>query len=261
MSTCLQKVETDSSSPQAFLDKMISARGYSTNNFCSLDSGYYCKPTALQKASYGMKIIQAVRTSDGELLQAILDCGLSPNPCNQFGESVVHMVCRRGDCKLLKILVNAGCSLQVTDDFGRTPLHDACWTAEPSFDCVKLILNHDARLLHIVDCRGSSPLSYVKREHWKQWIEFFRSKADTYWPARDISKEGEQTPPTLAEAAAHSVPISDPKNAIPEELAVLISSGKLDPNEFLRRKKEATEGKQLVNEQTKDTAMPVTASS
>lgn len=241
---------------------MLNTRGYSTNNFCSLDGGYYCKPTPLQKASYGMKVIQAVRASDGELLQAMMDSGLSPNPCNQFGESVVHMVCRRGDYKLLKILVNAGCSLQVTDDFGRTPLHDACWTAEPSFDCVELILNHDARLLHIVDCRGSSPLSYVKREHWKQWIEFFRNKADQYWPNRDISKEGEQSPPSLAGTAAHSGPLVDPKNAIPVELAMLIASGKLDPNEFLRRKKEAMEGKQQsVNGKTTETPAPVAAPS
>ena len=195
-------------------------------------------------ASYGMKVIQAVRTSDGELLKNILDCGLSPNPCNQFGESVVHMVCRRGDSKLLKILVNAGCSFQVTDDFGRTPLHDACWTAEPSFDCVELILDHDPRLLHIVDCRGSSPLSYVKREHWRQWIDFFQRKAEQYWAPRDVSKEGEETPPPLVGEAAHSHPISDPKNAISVELATMVASGKLDPQEFLRRRKEAIEGKQ-----------------
>lgn len=237
---------------------MLTSRGYSTSNFCSLDGGYYCKPTALQQASYGLKIIQAVRTSDEELLQSILDCGLSPNPCNEFGESVVHMVCRRGDVKLLKILVKAGCSLQVTDDFGRTPLHDACWTPEPCFDCVELILNHDARLLHIVDCRGSSPLSYVKKEYWKEWIEFFKRKADTYWPPRDVSREGEQTPPTLVGAAAHSGPIVDPKNVIPLELATLISSGKLDPKEFLRRKKEAMEAKQL---SMKEAAAPDAASS
>jgi len=247
-------------SPQTFLDKMLTSRGYSTSNFCSLDGGYYCKPTALQKASYGMKTIQAVRTSDVELLQAILDCGLSPNPCNQFGESVVHMVCRRGDIKLLKVMVNAGCSLQVTDDFGRTPLHDACWTAEPFFDCVELILNHDARLLHIVDCRGSSPLSYVKREHWKEWIEFFKRKADTYWPVRDVSKEGEQPPPALAGASAHSGPISDPKNAIPVELATLIASGKLDPKEFLRRKKEAMDAKRPLDVQTMAEAKAATSS-
>lgn len=239
---------------------MLTSRGYSTSNFCSLDGGYYCKPTALQKASYGMKVIQAVRTSDVELLQAILDCGLSPNPCNQFGESVVHMVCRRGDIKLLKVMVNAGCSLQVTDDFGRTPLHDACWTAEPFFDCVELILNHDARLLHIVDCRGSSPLSYVKREHWKEWIEFFKRKADTYWPARDVSKEGEQPPPALAGASAHSGPISDPKNAIPVELATLIASGTLDPKEFLRRKKEAMDAKRPRGVQTMAEAKAATSS-
>jgi hypothetical protein len=245
-----QNAEADLS-PQTFLDRLLKSRGYSTNNFCSLDGGYYCQPTALQKASYGLRVIEAVRTSDPKLLKTILDCGLSPNPCNQFGESVVHMVCRRGDLKLLRTLVNAGCSLQVTDDFGRTCLHDACWTAEPAFDCVELILNHDARLLHIVDCRGSSPLSYVKREHWKEWIEFFKCKADMYWPVRDVSKEGEQPPPTLVGVAPHSGPIADPKNAIPVELATLIASGKLDPNEFLRRTKEAMHAKQVSGEQKK----------
>ena len=110
---------------------MIKARGYCTRNFCSLEGGYYCKPTPLQKASYGLRVVQAVRASNEALLGKLLRCGLSPNPCNDFGESIVHMACRRGDSKLLRVLVQAGCCLQVTDDFGRTPLHDACWASKP----------------------------------------------------------------------------------------------------------------------------------
>jgi ankyrin repeat protein len=225
---------------------MIQARGYSTDTFCSLDGGYFCKSTPLQEASYGTKIIQAVRNSDGELLKSMLDCGISPNACNAFGESVIHMVCRRGDYKLLKILLDAGCSLQVTNDFGRTPLHEACWTA--AFDCVELILNTDVRLLHIVDCRGSSPLSYIRQEHWKQWIEFFQSKADRYWAPRDLSMEGKEAPPPLVGAPPHSRPIPDPKNAIPVEVATLISAGKLEPKEFFRRKEEALQMRQVATE-------------
>jgi hypothetical protein len=235
-------------SPQTFLDEMIQARGYSTASFCSLDGGYYCKPTALQKASYGVKILQAVRTSDEGLLKRMLDCGLSPNPCNTFGESVVHMVCRRGDSKLLNILLDAGCSLQVTDDFGRTPLHDACWTAEPSFACVELILDTDERLLHIVDCRGSSPLSYVRREHWIQWVEFFKGRADKYWAPRNICEQGEEAPPVLVLVPPHSRPVPDPKNAISVDLAAFISSGKLEPEEFLQQKEEATGMKPVATE-------------
>ena len=210
---------------------MIQARGYSTDKFCSLEGGYFCSPTPLQKASFGVKVLQAVRNSDGDLLKRMLKCGLSPNACSAFGESVVHMVCRRGDYKLLKILADAGCSFQVTDDFGRTPLHEACWTT--SFDCVELILNTDERLLNIVDCRGSPPLSYIRREHWKQWIEFLESKADRYWAPRDVSMEGEEAPPPLVGAPPHSHPIPDPKYAIPVDMAALIASGKLDPGDFL----------------------------
>jgi ankyrin repeat protein len=228
-------------SPQTFFDEMIQARGYSTDKFCSLEGGYFCSPTPLQKASFGVKVLQAVRNSDGDLLKRMLKCGLSPNACSAFGESVVHMVCRRGDYKLLKILADAGCSFQVTDDFGRTPLHEACWQVEPSFDCVELILNTDERLLNIVDCRGSSPLSYIKREQWEQWIDFLESKADRYWAPRDVSTEGEEAPPPLVRAPPHSHPVPDPKNAIPVDVAALISSGKRDPEDFLRRKEIALE--------------------
>mmetsp|Transcript_27903 Transcript_27903/g.39229 ORF Transcript_27903/g.39229 Transcript_27903/m.39229 type:complete len:497 (-) Transcript_27903:408-1898(-) len=225
-------------SPQSFLEQLLRLRGYSTQNFCSLEGAYYCKPTSLQKASYGIKLVQAVRASDETLLRSLLECGLSPNPCNSFGESVVHMICRRGDYKLFKVLIDYGCNLQVTDDFGRTPLHDACWTAEPCFECVEMILDHDRRLLQVVDCRGSPPLSYVKAEHWPKWIEFFKSRADKYWLPR--VGEGDEPPPKLSQEAPHSRPIPDPKNAIACEDAMLIAAGKKDPQEYLAQKLATT---------------------
>ena len=212
---------------------MIKARGYCTRNFCSLEGGYYCKPTPLQKASYGLRVVQAVRASNEALLGKLLRCGLSPNPCNDFGESIVHMACRRGDSKLLRVLVQAGCCLQVTDDFGRTPLHDACWTAEPNFSLVEIILNADERLLHIVDCRGSSPLSYVKRDHWSKWIGFFESKKDVYWKPRNVQKDGEEGIPPLVAEAPHSRPIKDPAQAAPLQVAKQLASGTMEPDVYL----------------------------
>jgi hypothetical protein len=134
---------------------------------------------------------------------------------------------------MLKIFKDAGCSLQVTDDFGRTPLHDACWTAEPNFETVDMILSTDERMLHIVDCRGSPPLSYVKRDHWAQWVAFFQARADTYWPPRDIAKDGEEPPPSLCNEAPHSRPIKDPPNAATMDVAQLIASGKMTPDDYL----------------------------
>ena len=157
--------------PQEWLDRRFEERGYSTENFSSLECAYYNKPTEFQQASYGLKVVNMCRTNDVEGLAEIMECGLSYNPCNQFGESLIHMACRRGNYPMLKYLVDRGCSVQICDDFGRTPLHDACWTSEPNFKIVELILDTDTRLLHIVDCRGATPLAYVKRENWQKWKE------------------------------------------------------------------------------------------
>ena len=224
-------------SPQAYLDNMLKSRGYSTQCFCSLESGYYNKPTCLQKSSYGIKLVQAIRSSNVELISKLLSCGLSRNPCNAFGESVIHMVCRRNDYRMLKCLVDHGCSLQISDDFGRTPLHDTCWTSEPNFDCIELILDTDPRLLHILDCRGSYPLSYVKKENWGQWIDFFKRKKDVYWKKRDLTEEGEQRPPELVGFPPHSCPVEDPRNAPPLEIANSLSRGTLIPDDYLNEKK------------------------
>lgn len=134
---------------------------------------------------------------------------------------------------MLRVLKENGCALQVTDDFGRTPLHDACWTAEPNFETVEMILNDDERLLHIVDCRGSSPLSYVKRDHWGKWIAFFQTKIDVYWPKRQLL--GDEGPPKLCNEAPHSRPIPDPPHAISLDMAQLIASGKMGADEYLQR--------------------------
>jgi hypothetical protein len=141
------------------------------------------------------------------------------------------MVCRRGDHKLLKIMLEAGCSLQVTDDYGRTPLHDACWRAQPSFEVVKLILNADKNLLSLLDCRGASPLSYIKKENNDIWMDFLAANLETYWPVRDISTEGEERPPPLTLRQPHSLPIPDPGHALPLEVAAMVANGRMEPEE------------------------------
>ena len=143
------------------------------------------------------------------------------------------MVCRRGDHKLLRILLEAGCSLQVTDDYGRTPLHDACWRAEPSFEVVQLILDSDKHLLHLLDCRGAAPLSYVKKDNYTSWVTFLESKVDRFWPARDVSTEGIERPPPLTLRKPHSLPIPDPPHALPLEVAAMVANGRMEPEEAL----------------------------
>ena len=223
---------------------MLEDRGYSTRKYCSLEGGYYCRPTPLQQASYGSCISQAIRASDATLLRRLMDAGISPNPCNNFGESLVHMVCRRGDHKLLRVLLEAGCSLQVTDDYGRTPLHDACWRADPSFELVQLILDSDKHLLSLLDCRGAAPLSYVKPNNFEVWIKFLQTKVERFWPARNIGTEGEERPPPLTLRQPHSLPIPNPSHALALEVCAMVANGRMQPEEalYLEGSSSETEG-------------------
>jgi hypothetical protein len=197
----------------------------------SLQSAYYNKPTPLQQASYHVHLINVVKAYDYELLESLMGAGISPNPCNMFGESLVHMVARRGDAKALHVMMEHGCSVQVADDYGRTPLHDCCRAIEPAFDVAEYILESDVRLMHMTDCRGASPLSYVRKEHWGFWIEFLENKKDIFWPKRDLANEGEQEAPALAMLGASTQPLTTPSNALTLELADMVVSGKMQPEE------------------------------
>jgi len=208
---------------------MLRNRGYSTKRYNTLQSGYYNRPTPLQQASYDVYLIQLVRQNQVDEFSEVISCGLSPNPCNAHGESIVHMVCRRGNLALLQAMMTAGCDLQVADDHGRTPLHDACWAPEPAWAMVETILRVDSRLLHMMDARGNVPLDYVRREHWSQWIHFLDSLKDTFWPNKEDAGSQNQGPPPLSLAASNSRPVPDPKNALSLEKATMIASGRLKP--------------------------------
>jgi hypothetical protein len=218
-------------SPQTYLDAMIRSHGYSTRKFKTLQSAYYNKPTPLQQASYHVHLLNVVKAYDYDLLDSIMGAGVSPNPCNRFGESLVHMVSRRGDAKALHVMMEHGCSVQVADDYGRTPLHDCCWAAKPAFDVAEYILEIDVRLLHMTDCHGATPLSYVRKEHWAFWIEFLEHKKEIFWPQRDLANDGEEEPPALAIVGANTKPLPTPANALTLELAGMVVSGRMEPEE------------------------------
>ena len=230
--------------PQAYVDRLLRERGYDGTTYCTLESGYYCRPTPHQEASYGIELVRAVRDGDATHLGALLRAGLSRNPCNAFGESIVHMVCRRGRADLLEVLAGLGASLQVSDDFGRTPLHDACWTALPDFAVVDRLLRRDPHLLRMCDCRGVAPLAYVKRDNWSRWVEYLASRADEFWPyrvgagLRGLAAGAAEDPPPLVGRGPDSCPVPDPPGAASLEMARLVASGRLGPEEARRRRDE-----------------------
>lgn len=227
------------SSPQDFFTGMLQARGYPGTTFSSLKSGYHNSPTKHQTISYGVSLTKAIRSSDIDTACSLLSSGLHPNACNKFGESIVHAACRRGDSAMLRALLDAQSSVQVTDDFGRTPLHDACWTSRPSFDTIRLLLDQDPWLISIMDCRGSTPLGYVRKAHWAVWIGFLGAIADCYWPdltSEEVfqeSKEERVKAPPLAFMEPNSRPLPELKENVRSlEVIELLANGKMTPQDL-----------------------------
>jgi len=235
--TCSETSVTAPTSPQEYLDAIRRSRGYSTDCYHTLQTAYYNKPTSLQLASYDAYLVDLVRRRDLKALEGIIQSGISLNPCNVHGESLLHTICRLGDAEILQMFIRGGCTVQVSDDYGRTPLHDACWTVTPNFQVVEDLLQADLHLLNLLDARGTTPLMYVRKENWKAWVEFLESKKDIYWAPRNTSTAPPEAPPLLALHGANTRPVADPSNALETRLAMMVVSGKMKPKdvEFLRR--------------------------
>ena len=100
--------------------------------------------------------------------------------CNRFGESLLHLACRRGRTDFVRFIIEemgtntstAREMLTVRDDCNKTPLHDACWTPSPNFELVELILKHAPEQVLMEDVRGNTPFDYVQKENYAVWLKF-----------------------------------------------------------------------------------------
>lgn len=165
-------------------------------------------------------------------------------------------MCRQRNHEMLGLLLEAGCSVQVCDDFGRTPLHDACWTSSPNFELISMLLDQDPWLLCLQDCRGSTPLGYVKdHSHYRLWIEYLDQVADKYWPfipdcASAVSPNGPNesarlelprvisTTPPLVLVEPNSRPIVKTELLSSLEVIERVANGLLQPGEVKKVKED-----------------------
>ena len=143
----------------------------------SREKHYFVKVTPEMIEAYDKEILRAVREKNLEKLKGLHQQGRVLQCCNRFGESLLHMACRNGLTDIVKFLVKeAKVSLHVRDDYGRTPFHDACWTVEPNFALVEFLIQEAPELVGLSDVRGHTPFSYVRKNHWKQWVEFLNER-------------------------------------------------------------------------------------
>lgn len=200
-------------------------------------------------------MIDVVKRSDILNFRRMLHAGLSPNACNAHGESLLHMICRRGNLPLFRVLLDnataasgASVDLQVADDYGRTPMHDCCWASTPSFEIAKYLLETDVTLLFLRDARGSLPLQYVAKSNWGMWNKFLEDFVlEKLFPEHDGSRGQHKNSlakdngsanrdfgiPTLCLQEPDSRPVRDPKHCIPASLANMVATGTMHPYEVM----------------------------
>ena len=160
--------------PKEFFKYVLNSKGMSPVE-CPTNSikNYFLPMTTVNIDSYDTEMSLAIRREDLKTLRRIQKSGRTLQCCNKFHESVVHTVCRRGSIRALKFLVQeGGVSMRLRCESGRTPLHDACWTASPNFDLIKILIEECPEFLYITDNRGYSPLCYVPVEVWGKWCQF-----------------------------------------------------------------------------------------
>jgi hypothetical protein len=145
----------------------------------------YHVPTEEQLAGYTTRVVSAARNNDLDELKRIYysqqqqqqqqdeDRTCRIDAISQFGESLLHLACRRGYTEMVTFLVET-CQVpaRVVDDFGRNPVHDACWNPMPQLQICRTLMNRDPMLFLQADKRGFTPFEYARPQHWSQWKKF-----------------------------------------------------------------------------------------
>lgn len=167
-------------SPQDYLVSLLESKGAAVRISSSLATeGFFAEPTEEEMNAYSHDVLTAIRTRDIQKLREFHESGRPLKCSNKFGESLLHLACRRGFVDVVSFLVKeAGVTVRVIDDYGRTPLHDACWTCEPNFELLELIMTCCPELLFMSDRRGNTPLQYARREHWEAYNKFLNERQD-----------------------------------------------------------------------------------
>jgi len=144
----------------------------------SMPSSFFLPITQDNIDNYTNSVVKAVCESDISFLKQMtnkLQC------CNRFGESALHLACRRGLVDVVTFMIQeANVSIRCRDDFGRTPLHDACWNIEPAWDIMDILVKKDPILLFLADKRGFTPFQYARKEHWHLWKQFLFDRRECF---------------------------------------------------------------------------------
>ncbi|XP_057332405.1 uncharacterized protein LOC130672119 isoform X1 [Microplitis mediator] len=121
------------------------------------------KPRRLKNSIYGSSWERQMRlaaaTNNIELLNRLLEKGVSPNNHDDSGRSPLHLASCRGYTEIVKLLLDYGANPNQTDCIGNTPLHLAAVTSKISV--VTLLLKAGTDVLSS-DRHGYNPLQLAQ---------------------------------------------------------------------------------------------------
>lgn len=151
----------------------------------SMPSSFFVPITQNNINSYTNDVVKAICESDiTTLKEMMLATTINDNKlqcCNRFGESALHLACRRGLVDVVTFMIEeANVSIRCIDDVGRNPLHDACWNREPVWDIMDMLVKKDPILLFLADRRGFTPFQYARKEHWHLWRQFLFRRRECF---------------------------------------------------------------------------------
>ena len=159
-------------SPQDFLVEILSSRGVNPKpdiKPCDL----YVQLSEENVKAFTMNKTTAIRADDVAALRQMYENGEMLLCSTQFGESILHIACRKGSINCVKYMVQElGLPVQLADDYNKNLFHDACWTSKPNFEIAKILLDSCPELLLMPDKRGFFPLQYVPKNNWAEWCAF-----------------------------------------------------------------------------------------
>ena len=136
------------------------------------------QPCPTEVDAYDIETTSAVRDGNLQALRELHLKGYSLNASNRYGESLLHMCCRRGATKIVEfMLLEAKVNPRVLDDMGRTAFHDAMWSSTPNFATMDVLLKVLPPVgLLIQDARGHTPFHYAPRKHWGLWVQYLQER-------------------------------------------------------------------------------------
>jgi hypothetical protein len=163
--------------PTVFIIDAFKDNGFSEKEIQTEAQSTFQQLTQDMVEAYTMEASKAARDDDIDTLRMLFEAGVRLDSCNKFGDSLLNIACRRGHTRTVKFLVEeVKVNVHRADDLKRTPLHDACWTHEPNFEIVDILLRAAPMLAVCRDNRGAAPFEYARKHHIGQWLEFLSER-------------------------------------------------------------------------------------